>query len=124
MFGKEAGLFVISGTMANQVSIMALTQRGDEIIVGEDTHIYNLEVGNLAALSDVQPRPLRADQGRFKAADVRKAVRFKGIQSAITCVLCLENTYNLNRGIPLPLSYRQEITAARGSSHHQAGYLC
>ena len=68
MFGKEAGLFVISGTMANQVSIMALTQLGDEILLGEDTHIYNLEVSGLAALSGVQPRPLPSEQGKFHPA--------------------------------------------------------
>jgi threonine aldolase len=124
MFGKEAGLFVISGTMANQVAIMALTQLGDEIIVGEDTHIYNLEVGGLAALSGVQPRPLKAQRGQFSPTDVRKAIRPKGIQAAVTRVLCLENTYNLNRGIPLSLAYMEEmaeIARAQGVSVYLDG---
>jgi threonine aldolase len=122
MFGKEAGLFVISGTMANQVSIMALTQLGDEIILGEDTHMYNLEVSGLAALSGVQPRPIPTEQGRFHPAAVTRAIRPKGIQAAISRVLCLENTYNLNRGIPLPLSYHQEM-ADIAHSHDMAVYL-
>jgi threonine aldolase len=122
MFGKEAGLFVISGTMANQVAIMALTQLGDEIIVGEDTHIFNLEAGGLAALSGVQARPVRARQGRFDPAEVKKAIRPKGIQSAVTRVLCLENTYNLNRGIPLPRDYQQEM-ADIAHSHDMTVYL-
>jgi threonine aldolase len=122
MFGKEAGLFVISGTMANQVSIMALTQLGDEIILGEDTHMYNLEVSGLAALSGVQPRPIPAEQGRFHPAAVKKAIRPKGIQAAISRVLCLENTYNLNRGIPLPLDYHQEM-ADIAHRHDMAVYL-
>jgi len=122
MFGKEAGLFVISGTMANQVSIMALTQLGDEIIVGEDTHIYNLEVGGLAALSGVQSRPLKAEKGKFRPVDVKKAIRPKGIQAAVTRVLCLENTYNLNRGIPLGLDYHQEM-ADIAHSHDMSVYL-
>lgn len=109
MFGKEAGLFVISGTMANQVAVMALTELGDEVIVGEESHIFNLEVGGLAALSGVQPRSLRAEHGRFSMTDVRRAIRPRGIQAAITRALCLENTYDLNRGIPLPLSYLQEV---------------
>jgi len=122
LFGKEAGLFVISGTMANQVAVMALTQRGDEIIVSEDSHIYNLEVGGLAALSGVQPRPLRAAGGRFDPADVRRAIRPPGIQSAVTRVLCLENTYDLNRGIPLPAEYHAEM-AALARSRGVAVYL-
>jgi threonine aldolase len=122
MFGKEAGLFVISGTMANQVAVMALTQLGDEIIVGEDTHIYNLEVAGLAALSGVQARPVRAEQGRFSPADVKKAIRPKGIQSAISRVLCLENTYNLNRGIPLNLDYLKEM-ADIAHGHDMTIYL-
>ena len=122
MFGKEAGLFVISGTMANQVSVMALTQLGDEIIVGEDTHIYNLEVGGLAALSGVQPRPIRAEQGRFSPADLKKAIRPKGVQSSISRVLCLENTYNLNRGIPLNADYMKEM-ADIAHNHDMTVYL-
>ncbi len=122
MFGKEAGLFVISGTMANQVSVMALTQLGDEIIVGEDTHIYNLEVGGLAALSGVQARPIRAEQGRFSPADLKKAIRPKGVQSAISRVLCLENTYNLNRGIPLNADYMKEM-ADIAHNHDMTVYL-
>ena len=109
LFGKEAGLFVISGTMANQVAIMALTQAGDEIIAGEDSHIYNLEVAGIAALSGVQIRPVKAGTGRFNPTAVRKAIRPKGLQSAVTRVLCLENTYDLNRGIPVGLEYHQEM---------------
>ena len=117
LFRKEAGLFVISGTMANQVAIMAMTQLGDEIIVGSDTHIYNLEVGGLAALSGVQPRPLKATAGRFDPTEVKRSIRAKGIQAAVTRVLCLENTYDLNRGIPLPLDYFEEM----GKIAHQEG---
>ena len=109
LFGKEAALFVVSGTMANQVAAMALTQRGDEILVGEDAHIYNLEVGGLAALSGVQVRPLVAEGGRFAVRAVERAIRPKGIQAAVSRVLCLENTYDLNRGIPLPASYLAEM---------------
>lgn len=111
LLGKQAGLFVISGTMGNQVAIQALTQRGDEVLAGEETHIFNLEVGGLAALSGVQVRVLRSHIGRFSASDVRSAIRPRGIQSPITRVLCLENTYDLNRGIPLPQDYISEMSA-------------
>ena len=61
--GKEAGLFVTSGTQGNQVSLMAHTQRGDEIILDENCHIFNYEVASLAVLSAVQPRTLRGPNG-------------------------------------------------------------
>jgi threonine aldolase len=109
MFGKEAALFTISGTMANQVAIMALTQLGDEIIVGAESHIYNLEVGGLAGTSGVQARPLRTERGRFDLAEFHQAIRLRGIQSPITRVVCLENTYSLNDGFALPRSYLQAV---------------
>ena len=56
--GKEAGLYMTSGTMGNQVAIMTLTERGDEIIVGAASHLYNTEVSGVAVLSGVQVRPL------------------------------------------------------------------
>lgn len=110
MLGKEAGLFVISGTMANQVAVMALAERGDEIIVGAEAHVYNLEVGGLAALSQVQVRAVKAERGQFPEDAVRRAIRAPGLQAPITRVLCLEDTYDLNRGIPLGPEYVQRMS--------------
>ena len=110
-FGKEAALFVISGTMANQVAVMALTQLGDEIIAGEESHLFNLEAGGVAGLSAVQIRPMPTEAGRMDADRVRRAIRPKGIQSAVTRVLCLENTYDLHRGIPLDAEYMNGMAA-------------
>ena len=109
LLGKEAGLLVLSGTMGNQVAIQTLTQRGDEVLMGIESHIFNLEVGGLAALSGVQTRTLSSHAGKFDPHEVRRAVRPKGLQSPITRVLCLENTYDLNRGIPLPAEYFAEM---------------
>ncbi len=114
MFGKEAGLFVISGTMANQIAIMTSTLHGDEVLVDEKSHIYNMETGGLAALSGVQARPLRSVEGQFDFDDVRQAIRGQGLQYPTTRVLCLENTYDLNRGIPLSLDY---ISAVANLAH-------
>src|SRR5512136_2575147 len=72
--GKEAGLFVTSGTMGNQVSLMAHTQRGDEIILDENSHIFNYEVASLAVLSAVQARTLLGRQGILDPDEVRKAI--------------------------------------------------
>jgi len=122
MFGKEAALFVISGTMGNQVAVMTLTQLGDEIIVGADSHIYNLEVGGLAGLSGVQARPLPAERGRFDLDKFRQAIRPRGVQSPVTRLVCLENTYNLNYGFALPQSYLAEI-ATIAHEHEMQVYL-
>ncbi len=109
LLGKEAGLFVASGTMANQVAVQVLCRRGDEVLVGAESHIFNLEVGGLAALAQVQTRPLPTHQGYFDFADLRAAVRLPGVQAPRTGLLCLENTYNLNGGIPLPPAYFREV---------------
>lgn len=110
MFGKEAGLFVVSATMANQIAIMTSTRHGDEVLVGEESHIYNMETGGLAALSGVQTRPLHSKEGMFDFQDVQRAIRKRGLQFPITKILCLENTYDLNRGIPLSEEYMSEIS--------------
>src|SRR5574341_2083691 len=73
--GKETGLFVVSGTMGNQVSLMAQTQRGDEILLDEGSHIFNYEVAALAVLSGLQPRTLRGRHGILDPDDIRRAVR-------------------------------------------------
>lgn len=110
IFGKEAGLFVISGTMANQIAIMTSTQHGDEVLVGEESHIYNMETGALAALSGVQTRPLRSTDGYFDIKNIQKSIRKESLQFAKTKVICLENTYDLNRGIPLSKEYMSDIS--------------
>ena len=110
MFGKEAGLFVISGTMANQIAIMTSTQHGDEVLVGEESHIYNMETGALAALSGVQTRSLRSTDGKFNFKEVERSIRKGGLQFPATKVLCLENTYDLNLGIPLSEEYMSELS--------------
>jgi len=109
LLGKEAGLFVASGTMANQVAVQALCRRGDEVLVGAESHIFNLEVGGLAALAQVQTKPLQARRGYFDLAELRAAVRRPGVQAPRTGLLCLENTYNLNGGVPLPPAYFREV---------------
>ena len=67
--GKEAGLFVPSGTMANQISIRAHTRPGDEMIAHRTAHPIHFEVGGIAAQAGVQVRPLEGDRGQYDAAD-------------------------------------------------------
>ncbi|MDR1710228.1 MAG: PLP-dependent transferase [Candidatus Accumulibacter sp.] len=112
IFGKEAALFTVSGTMSNQIAVMAFTQRGDEIVVGSRSHIYNLEAGGLSALSQVQPRPLEFPQGRMDPAQVEEAIRPPGVQNARTGLVCLENTYDLNKGYPVTAENTAEVCRA------------
>lgn len=111
LFGKEAALFTCSGTMSNQIAIMALTSRGDEVIVGSRSHIYNLEAGGLAALSQVQVRALPFPKGYMDPAVVREAIQPIGMQYATTRLICLENTYDLNQGYPVTAENTAEICA-------------
>jgi threonine aldolase len=107
--GKEAALFVTSGTQGNQVSLMAHTERGDEIILDENCHIFNYEVAALAVLSAVQARTLRGRDGILDPADVRDAIRPPNIHYPRNSLICLETTHNRGGGAVYPLETLQEI---------------
>ena len=107
--GKEAGLFVTSGTQGNQVSLMAHTQRGEEIILDENCHIFNYEVAALAVLSAVQARGLRGRHGILDPADVRDAIRPPNIHHPKDSLICLESTHNRGGGSIYPIETLREI---------------
>ena len=101
--GKEDALFVTSGTMGNQIAVMALANRGEEVIVGDTSHIYNLEAGALAALSQVQTRAIEVPNGVYDIRKMEELIQADGIQNARTSLICIENTNNLNAGFVVPL---------------------
>jgi len=102
LLGKEAGLFVPSGTMANQIALKVLTRPGDEVLLGEDAHMMWHESGAGAANSGVQFTPI-GDGGLFTAADFRAAVKQPGhIVLPPTGLAAVENTHNLGGGIVFP----------------------
>ena len=101
MLGFEAGLFVTSGTQGNAVAILAHTNRGDEIILEERSHIYLNEVGGLAVLGSLMARTLKGEMGWLQPDDIRGAVRADNIHLPSTSLLCIENTHNTSGGIPL-----------------------
>lgn len=109
IFKKEAALFVVSGTMANQVSIMTYTQRGDEVIVGRNSHIYNYEVGGIAALSGAQAVPINDDNGMFSFEELESAIRPENIHFPRTALITLENTHNRAGGVALSKEYIDEV---------------
>jgi threonine aldolase len=122
--GKEAGLFVVSGTMGNQVCLMSHTQRGDEIILDESSHIFNYEVAALAVLSAVQPRTLRGQDGILDPDEVRRAVRGPNIHAPRNSLVCVESTHNRGGGTLYPLETLREIrrvATAHGMAVHLDG---
>ncbi len=106
--GKEAALFMGSGTQSNLCGIMAHCGRGDEYIVGQNAHTYRYEGGGAAVLGSIQPQPLVQDgQGLMKLADVQAAIKPDDPHFARTRLLCLENTWN---GHPMPAAYLRDMT--------------
>jgi threonine aldolase len=102
LLGKEAGLFVPSGTMANQIALKVLTRPGDEVLLGENAHMMWHESGAGAANSGVQFTAV-GDGGLFTAADFRAAVKQPGhIVLPPTGLAAVENTHNLGGGVVFP----------------------
>lgn len=100
MLGKEAAVFVPSGTMANLVAVMTHTQKGDEVILEADSHTYYYEVGSISAVAGVIPRVIQGTLGYVSSAQLREAMRPPNIHFPPTRLLCLENTHNRAGGIP------------------------
>lgn len=101
--GKEAALFVPTGTMGNQIAVMTHTRRGDEIILEAESHIFFYEVGGIALLSGVQARTVAGHRGILDAEAVERAIRPANIHFPRTGLLCLENTHNRGGGTVTPL---------------------
>lgn len=103
LLGKENALFVASGTMANQVCLRTLTQPGDEVILEEESHIFNYEVGSASALSGLQLYPLKGSRGVITAEKIEERIRPDDIHIPRTRVIVLENTHNRAGGTVFPL---------------------
>jgi threonine aldolase len=114
IFGKEAALFTISGTMSNEIAVMIYTRPGDEIVVSSDSHIYNLETGALAAISGAQSRPIKSDSGIYEGKLLEQAIMPEGVQRARTRLICLENSFHLDRGLAVKREdYAETIKIAK-----------
>ena len=111
IIGKEAALFVPSGTMGNQIAIMTHTRRGDEIHAEERSHVAVYEVGASAVLSGVQMRTIRGEHGVMAPEEVKAAIRSDNIHFPPTGLLCLENA--LGNGSVVSL---ERMNALRGEA--------
>jgi len=97
-FGKDAGLFVASGTMGNQVTVLTHTQPGQEVIADADSHVLSREVAGIARLSLCQTLPLSTARGLPTPEQVRASIRAKDIHFPVTGLIALENTHNRHSG--------------------------
>ena len=120
--GKQAALFMPSGTQSNLCGILAHCGRGDEYLVGQHAHTYRYEGGGAAVFGSVQPQPLLQDAGgRMAIADIAAAIKPDDPHFARTRLLCLENTWN---GHVMPEAYLAEATdlaRSRGLATHLDG---
>jgi len=111
MVGKEAALFVPSGTMANQTALRALTRHGDLVLAGADAHVLKYEGGAASALSGLQIQTI-GESGFFDGADVRAAVTPDDSHFPPTRVVCFENTHNYSGGRVFPFERLKDATSA------------
>jgi threonine aldolase len=108
--GKEAALFVASGTMGNLVSLLTHCGRGEEIILGSLAHTFYFEQGGSAAVGGIHPRTLpNQPDGTMLLADIEGAIRADNVHFPRTRLIVLENTHNLCGGYPLDLAYMQAV---------------
>jgi len=115
LLGKEAAVFVPSGTMANQLAIRSLTRPGDAILLDANAHIYCYEAGAPAALAGVQVSLLDGARGQFTAAQLEAALPPRDDHFAPPSLVCIENTHNRGGGSVWPLEQIESVTtAARG----------
>jgi len=122
MLGKEAALYVPTGTQSNLIATMTHCQRGEEYIVGQYAHTYRWEAGGAAVLGSVQPQPIEHQpDGTLAIADIEAAIKPDDSHFARSRLLCLENTF---AGKALPMAYMADATGIarkRGLAIHLDG---
>jgi threonine aldolase len=112
LLGKEAALFVPSGTMANLVSVLAHCGRGDEIILGDESHVFINEAGGTSAFGGVFPHlvPNNRD-GSLPLESIEGAVRPDDVHYPVSRLILIENTHNRCGGTPMTAEYTREVGA-------------
>ena len=110
MVGKEAAVFVPSGSMGNAIAALVHLRRGDEVILGGRTHMYQEEQGQLAALAGAQAVPvMEDDEGRLPLEAIEAAIQVPDQHHPITRLICIENTHNKCGGTPLSVEYTEQV---------------
>lgn len=110
MLGKEAALFVPSGTMGNLLALLVHCSRGEEAILGDKSHIYVNEAGGMAALGGIFPHPIpNQKDGTLRLEDIRAAIQPDDSHRTITRLVCIENTQNICGGVVLSVEYTKQV---------------
>ncbi|MEM9451714.1 MAG: low-specificity L-threonine aldolase [Cyanobacteria bacterium P01_E01_bin.6] len=109
LLGKEAAVYMPSGTMTNQIALRVHTEPGDEVVLDAQAHIYYYEGGAPAALSGVMCRLIDGDRGIFTADDLIEVLRPTDDHHPLTRLVCLENTHNRGGGSIFPIEQIQAI---------------
>ncbi len=110
LMGKEAAVFVPSGTMGNLISMLSHCQRGDEVILGDKSHMFLYEAGGMAVLGSIQPHILKNNEdGTIDISLIKDAIRQDDIHYPRTRVVCIENTHNYYYGSPIPADYIAKV---------------
>ena len=109
IFGRDAGLYVVSGTMGNQTALKVLTRHGQEVICEDRCHIYNFEMGMVTAFSGIVPRTIHAEDGILSWDLIAPHVRARNDHRARTGLIELENTSNLAGGSVYPQAVANDI---------------
>ena len=113
IMGKEAALFVPSGTMGNSVAVKVWTHELEEVIVEVRSHIFNMESTHLTFISRVTPRPLGSRRGAMDPDEVEANIRNPSVHTPQTTLICVENTHNNWSGAVLPLCQLQGRAGGR-----------
>ena len=124
LLGKEAGLFVVSGTMGNLVPILAHTTHGQEMILERDAHIYWYEVGGMAAVGGLVVNRVPGRDGVMTPEDVEAAIRGDNVHFPKTGLICVENTHNVAGGTCWTVAQMaavKAVAARRGIPVHLDG---
>lgn len=123
--GKEAGLLVVSGTMGNLASILTHCRRGEEVILGDQSHTFLYEGGGISALGGVHPHTVsNQPDGTLRLEDIEAAIRPDNVHFPRTRLICLENTHNRCYGTPLRPEYMEavgELARRHGLAIHLDG---
>lgn len=122
--GMEAGIFVPTGTMGNQIAIHLHTHPGSEVVAEARGHIFNFEMGAMAVWSGALPRPIVTPAGLLTPEQVEEVINPKVTYLTPTRLLCLENTHNLWSGLPMDAALTRDLAGAahrRGLAVHLDG---
>ncbi|UOQ44801.1 aminotransferase class I/II-fold pyridoxal phosphate-dependent enzyme [Halobacillus salinarum] len=107
--GKEAALFVTSGTQGNQIAILTHCQPGQEVVLEAESHLFLYEGAAMSAFAGVQPRTIKGIRGAMNPEEIKASIRAEDVHFPETGLICLENTHNKSGGSIVPLENMQAI---------------